>query len=77
MGYSVEETTAVLMTIANAGVKGGEAGTALNAIMTRLATDTKGCATELAKYGVEVYDAQGNMNSLSSIRQACAEYGTT
>jgi TP901 family phage tail tape measure protein len=67
MGYSVEETTAVLMTMANAGVKGGEAGTALNAIMTRLATDTKGCATELAKYGIEVYDAQGNMNSLSSI----------
>lgn len=67
MGYSVEETTAVLMTMANAGVKGGEAGTALNAIMTRLATDTKGCATELAKYGVEVYDAQDNMNSLSSI----------
>ena len=67
MGYSVEETTAVLMTMANAGVKGGEAGTALNAIMTRLATDTKGCATELSKYGVEVYDAQGDMNSLSSI----------
>ena len=67
MGYSVEETTAVLMTMANAGVKGGEAGTALNAIMTRLATDAKGCATELSKYGVEVYDAQGNMNSLSSI----------
>ena len=67
MGYSVEETTAVLMTMANAGVKGGEAGTALNAIMTRLATDTNGCATELSKYGVEVYDAQGNMNSLSSI----------
>lgn len=67
MGYSVEETTAVLMTMANAGVKGGEAGTALNAIMTRLATDTKGCATELSKYGVEVYGAQGNMNSLSSI----------
>lgn len=67
MGYSVEETTAVLMTMANAGVKGGEAGTALNAIMTRLATDTKGCATELSKYGVEIYDAQGNMNSLSSI----------
>ena len=67
MGYSVEETTAVLMTMANAGVKGGEAGTALNAIMTRLATDTKGCATELSKYGVEVYDAKGNMNSLASI----------
>lgn len=67
MGYSVEDTTAVLMTMANAGVKGGEAGTALNAIMTRLATDTKGCATQLAKFGVHVYDTQGNMNTLSSI----------
>lgn len=67
MGYSVEDTTAVLMTMANAGVKGGEAGTALNAIMTRLATDTKNCATELANYGVQVYDSEGNMQSLSSI----------
>lgn len=67
MGYSVEETTAVLATMANAGVKGGEAGTALNAIMTRLATNTKGCADELEKYGVNIYDSQGNMNSLSDI----------
>lgn len=67
MGYSVEETTAVLATMANAGVKGGEAGTALNTIMTRLATNTKGCADELEKYGVSIYDSQGNMNSLSDI----------
>lgn len=67
MGYSVEETTAVLATMANAGIKGGEAGTALNAIMTRLATNTKGCADELEKYGVSIYDSQGNMNSLSDI----------
>lgn len=63
MGYSVEETTAVLATMANAGVKGGEAGTALNAIMTRLATNTKGCADELKKYGVSIYDSQGNISS--------------
>ncbi len=67
MGYSVEDTTAVLMTMANAGVKGGEAGTALNAVMTRLATDTKDCASALEEYGVYVYDAQGRMQSLSSI----------
>ena len=72
MGFSVEDTTAALMTMANAGVKGGEAGTGLSAIMTRLATDTKGCSTELEKYGVEVYDAQGNMNDLSSILNGCA-----
>lgn len=67
LGYSAEETTAVLMTMANAGIKGGEAGTALNAIMTRLATDTKGCASALAEYGVDVYDTKGEMQSLSSI----------
>lgn len=67
MGISVEEVTAVLMTMANAGVKGGEAGTTLNTLMTRLATDTKGCASALKEYGVEVYDAEGSMNSLSDI----------
>ncbi|MDE5754387.1 MAG: phage tail tape measure protein, partial [Oscillospiraceae bacterium] len=65
--YSMEETTAAIMTMANAGVKGGESGTALNAVMTRLATDTKGCASSLAEYGVSIYDEQGNMQSLSSI----------
>lgn len=67
LGYSVEETTAVLAAMANAGVKGGEAGTALNAIFTRLATNTKECGDILAEYGVQIYDAHGNMQSLSSI----------
>lgn len=71
-GYSVEETTAALMVMANAGVKGGEAGTSLGTIMTRLATDTKNCATELSGYGVEIYDANGNMNSFSSIMEGIA-----
>lgn len=67
LGFSVEDTTAVLMTMADAGVKGGEAGTGLSAIMTRLATDTKSCASDLEEYGVHVYDAEGNMNDLSTI----------
>ena len=67
MGITVEEVTAALMTMANAGVKGGEAGTTLNTLMTRLATNAKGCADELKEYGVAIYDAQGKMNSLSDI----------
>lgn len=73
LGYSIEETTAVLGTMANAGVKGGEAGTALNAIMTRLATDTNGVATSLKKYGVQVFDEKGNMQSLSSVLQGVSD----
>lgn len=67
LGYSVEDVTAVLMTMANAGVKGGEAGTGLSTIMVRLATNTKEAADTLAEYGVYVYDTEGNMNSLSDI----------
>ena len=72
-GYSVEETTAALMTMANSGVKGGEAGTALNAVMVRLATNTKGCADALKDYGVNIYDSDGNMRSLSEILTETAE----
>ena len=72
-GYSVEETTAALMTMANVGVKGGEAGTSLNALMVRLATNTKNCADELKKYGVNIYDNNGNMKSLTSILTGIAE----
>ena len=67
LGYQVEDVTAVLATMANAGVKGGEAGTALSAIMTRLATDTKDCNEKLEEYGVRVYDSGGNIRDLSLI----------
>ncbi len=78
MGYSVEETTAVLMTMANAGVKGGEAGTALNAIMTRLATNTKECGTILKSKGVDVYnDTTKELESLTSVLQGTADVWKT
>ena len=77
LGIEMEDVTAVLATMANAGVKGSEAGTALSTIMTRLATNTKDCDDKLEAYGVHVYDAQGKMNSLSSILNGMAEvWGT-
>ena len=72
-GYSVEETTAALMTMANVGVKGAEAGTSLNTLLVRIGTNTKNCADELKKYGVNIYDNNGNMKSLTSILTGTAE----
>ena len=66
-GISVEDTTAILMTMANAGIKNSTAGTALNTVLTRMMTNTKNCATELKKYGVSIYDSNGQMKSMSSI----------
>lgn len=73
MGIAMEDATAVLSTMANAGVKGAEAGTALNSILTRIATNTNGAADKLKEYGVEVYDAEGKMNSISSILNGVAD----
>ena len=67
LGYSLDDTTATLMVMANAGIKGGEAGTALASIMTRLGNNVSGCRDMLQEYGVEVYDSEGNVKSLSSI----------
>lgn len=67
LGYSLEDTTAALMVMADSGIKGGEAGTALSSIMTRLGNDVSGCRELLRKYGVEVYDSNGKVKSLSSI----------
>lgn len=67
MGYSVEDVTGALMTMASAGVKGGEAGTALRSIMINLATNNKKCADTLHDYGVEIYDNEGKMRNLSDI----------
>ena len=67
VGYSVEEVTSALMTMSNSGLKSAESGSSLNAIMVRLATNTKGCAKELEQYGVHVYDSNGQMQSLTSI----------
>lgn len=69
---SVEDTTSVLMTMANAGIKGSTAGNALNTVLTRLMTNTKDCATELKKYGVSIYDSNGQMKSMSSILEGIA-----
>lgn len=68
LGYSVEDVTGALMTMANAGVKGGEAGTSLRAIMINLATNTNDCANALHEFGVEIYDSTtGEMRNLSDI----------
>jgi len=61
MGVSVEETTAMLSALANAGIHGSQAGTALRRIFLQLAKDGRPVAErmgELAQNGISVADAQ-------------------
>lgn len=67
LGYSLEDTTAALMVMANAGIKGSSSGTALSSIMTRLGNDVSDCRTMLEGYGIQVYDTTGSVRELSAI----------
>lgn len=66
-GYSVEETSAALGVLANAGIKGSEAGTNLSIIMSRLATNTNGAQDELRSLGVEFYNADGSTREFHEV----------
>ncbi len=65
MGYNVQDVTAALGLMANAGVKGGEAGTSLNSVMTRLAKPTKDVSTALKDLNISAVNSDGSMKPLA------------
>lgn len=63
----LEEANAFLGVLANRGTKGSEAGTALNAIMTRLGQSTGPAADALKEMGVSAYDSEGNFRGMEVV----------
>ena len=63
----VQEMEIALTAMANAGVKGSEAGTHMRNMLLKLSSPTEAGAVALDKLGVSVFDAEGNMRSLSEI----------
>lgn len=67
MGYSVEDITESLGLMANAGVKGSQAGTSLKTAMINLAKPTTAMQTAMDKYGISLTDNEGNMKSWNTM----------
>ena len=67
MGYEVEEVTADLAMMANQGLKGERAGTALNAVYRDLTQKMKNGAVAINGHTVAVQDQAGNYRKLSDI----------
>lgn len=67
LGYSMEDVALATGLMANSGVKGERAGTALRSIMQRLATDTGGAATAMHEMGVQTSNADGTMRPLGDV----------
>ncbi len=70
LGISVEQVSAMLGVMGNAGIKGSQAGTALRAAMTRLSKEPKAVANALAELGIKARDAQGNFREMPELMQA-------
>lgn len=66
-GMSMESVTAAIGIMANAGVKGTQAGTTLRGALVRLIRPTKMVQGALDKLGVSVYDSKGKMLPLYDI----------
>ena len=68
MNISLEETTAAIGLLANAGIQGSSAGTVLRSALSHLAKPSKEAATLMEELGFNAYDAQGKMLPLKSIK---------
>lgn len=67
MGFSLEEVTAAIGEMANAGIKGGQAGTTLRSALTRLANPSKEAADLMKELSFNCYDTNGKMIPLKDI----------
>lgn len=67
LGKDIEEGVAVLAAFADQGVKGAEAGTALNIVLRDLSTQAIKNKEAFAANKVAVFDAQGEMRNIGSI----------
>lgn len=67
LNVPLEESNAFLGILANRGTKGAEAGTAINAIMTRLTKTTGPAAEALEDMGIAAFDADGNFRGMETV----------
>lgn len=66
-GLTFDQTMVALEALANAGVKGSDAGTSLKAAFTQLASPTKQQADLADKLGVNFFKANGHMKEMPQI----------
>ena len=67
LGYSAEDAALATGLMANAGIKGSQAGTSLRAAVTNLMKPTDTMAEDKKKLGISVTDANGEMLPFKSV----------
>jgi len=67
LGIATEEGVAVLAVFADQGIKGSEAGTTFNATIRGMTQGVERNSAAFKEMGIEVFDAEGNFNSVAKI----------
>lgn len=73
LSYSIEDVALMTGLMANSGIKSTQAGTSLNSVLTRLATNSNGAADAIAALGVNFYDSTGNARPLATVMDELRE----
>lgn len=73
LGISLEEAAAMAGMLANNGLRGSDAGTAMRASLSRLASPPKAAADALKELGVSVADARGKMRPMTGMARDSAQ----
>ena len=71
LGFSAEDTAQAIGLMANAGIKGSQAGTALRTIMNNLSGEVKITGSALGEVTIATTNADGSMRDLSDILSDC------
>lgn len=69
LNVPIEESATALGVLANRGIKGSEAGNALNAVMVNLTTGTGQAGKMMQELGISAFDSQGNFIGLEETLQ--------
>ncbi len=67
LGFKAEDTAVAIGLMANSGIKGSQAGTALRSTLSRLAKPTGEVQGAISDLGVSLTDSAGNMKSLDEV----------
>ncbi len=67
LGYSIGDVSLAVGLMANSGLKGSMAGTALNSVLTRLSTNANGARTAIEELGVKFYKSDGTARKFGTV----------
>lgn len=67
LGYSIEDCAVAIGLMANAGIKGEQAGTSMRAMLTNLANPTDRTADAMTALGISLTDSSGKMLPMSTL----------